>query len=138
MTIKDYLLVAPPDSPYKLLGADYDDDARAVQTAFRKFFKKNPRKGVKIGRNAQQKLTNAKERVKADALCCAVPAPKVGLTSLQPWLEDCETDMDMLASAVDNLTLLSDIFFPEQLSCDLPVSLDLGELEYRSMNNCGK
>jgi len=134
----DNLLITPPDSPYKILSADYDDDARAIQTAFRRFFSKNPKKGIKIGRNAQQKLTNSKERVKTDALCYRVPMPRISLTPLKSHLDVCETDIEMLSNAMNHLTLLSDLFFPEQLTCDFSVALDFGDIEYRSMNGSGK
>ena len=138
MKTTDTLVISPPDSPYKILGADYDADARAIQRAFRRFFIKNRKDGIRFGKNAQKTLTDAKERVKADALCCRVPMPRVSLKNLKPHMKEEKDDLGMLSEAIKHPEMLSDLSFPAQIESDLHVALDVGDIVYRSKDERGQ
>ena len=65
----------------------FNADDRVVQDSFRSFFRGNPNLGVKIGKSAQKKLIDPKERIKVDAFCCEVDLPNVDLLTLKEHLK---------------------------------------------------
>ena len=124
------ILITVPESPYKILNVDFEANGREIQKAFRVFFRKNPRKGNRIGKTASKKLTDPKERIKTDTFCCPADIPQVDLNPLKDELDS--SYQGIYCQAVEDPVILSDLFFPEflpeELSCDYP-SFDI---DYRS------
>lgn len=129
METEDKILITVPESPYQILDAQFGADARRIQAAFRAFFKKNPRKGMKVGKKAQRQLIDPKERAKVDALCCLSERPDVDLNGAKSELTS-HSD-EGIFDAVKKPVKLSDLFFPEALDDKVPVDLDFPEIAYR-------
>jgi hypothetical protein len=106
-------LITIPGCPYTILDVHFNADTRDIQAAFRSFFRKYPKDGVKIGKPAQNKLLNTNERVRVDAMCveCSVPQFNLGQVVAAVELDTKRHNMKMRP----NLMEFSDLYFPEYI-----------------------
>jgi hypothetical protein len=130
MTTKEQVLITLPESPYKILDVPFHADAKVVLKAMRALFKKDPRKGGRIGSIAQKKLTDPKERIKLDAFCCEVNVPHVDLSELKKQLGS--DNKEIYCHALENFNVFSDLSFPEEVPNNLDIEIDFGKIPYRS------
>jgi hypothetical protein len=123
------ILLAMPDNPYRVLDVPFDADAKAVNTGLRTLFRKDPRRGGRIGNRAQKKLTDLTERVKEDVFCREVKAPVMDLDQVDRSIT-LRAD-DVFSLTLEDLTRLSDVYFMD-LGGGNPVdSFDLPDMPYR-------
>ena len=119
------ILIAFPDSPYRVLGVAFDADAKAVNRAMRTLFRKDPRNGAAKGNRAQKQLTDPRQRIREDAFCVPADMPALDLRELADRLQ--AAPGTFRCRALEQPLLFSDLFFaPERLAKppnvkDLPV-----------------
>ena len=130
MSEEKKILITLPKSPYKVLKVPFNADDRVVQDSFRSFFRGNPNLGVKIGKSAQKKLIDPKERIKVDAFCCEVDLPNVDLLTLKEHLKPKEEDI--YCQALQNPVVLSDLYYSDNLPKGIVPQIDFGEIPYRN------
>lgn len=120
-------LIAPPESPYRVLDVAFDADARAINRAMRTLFRKDPRHGAVKGNRAQKQLTDPRERIREDALCVETDLPPLDLSAMGDQIR--EAAAADRCPPLDDFLLFSDLYFaPERLAPplngrDLPVAL---------------
>jgi hypothetical protein len=130
MKTKEQVLITVPESPYKILDVPFYADAKMILKAMRALFKKDPRKGGRIGSIAQKKLTDPKERIKVDAFCCEVDVPHVDLSGLKKQLGS--DNQELYCHALEHFIVFSDLSFPDEVPHNLDIEIDFGEIPYRS------
>ncbi len=124
------LLIAPQQSPYRVLGTPFDIDAKDVNKAFRAFFRKNPKMAARAGKTAQKRLTDPKERIKADVFCVEVSIPQIDLTDLKDNLSPDE--QFTCCPSLENKIVFSDLYCSNKLRKPLETDVVFEDLEYRS------
>ena len=107
MDDEEKMLIAPPQSPYRILGLPLGADDREINQAHREFFRKKRGAEMSKGKEAQGKLANKKERAKADAFCCEWPRPRMDLRDLKEKVEN--GGADLTCYALEHLEVFSDI-----------------------------
>jgi len=125
----DSILLTTPESPYKLLSVNMDASSREIQSAFRNFFRKNPKSGVKVGKNSQNKLLNLKERAKVDAFCIERPSPQINVSNMcQAMEKDATTDASIF---LPDWIEFSDLNFCHNIKKLEPDIGEISEIPYR-------
>lgn len=121
------IILGLPENPYQVLDVPYEADTAQINAGMRGLFRRDPRNAARRGNKAQKALHNPEERVRVDAFCHPVEMVAEGLGDLTAKLGEADLACTLLA----DLSLLSDLHFPENLLLAEPPRLHLGELVYR-------
>ncbi len=126
---RETLLITIPNNPYSVLQIGMNADSRKIQAAYRNFFKENPR-NAKIGKNAQNKLINTRERAKVDAFCVECPSPNIDLNNIKQSIKD---DNEAITTLLrPRFIEFSDLYFPDNIRKRIPRPEKSTTLSYRS------
>ena len=113
-------------NPYKILNLPLQASRKEINKAFKEFLKSNPKKGFKLANKAQKILTNAKERVKADALAVEIDLPDFNFDF------GSEIESDRCSSfhsyLLENLHVLSDLFL--KLVDLIEININIDSIEF--------
>ncbi len=123
-------LLTLPDSPYKILDVDFNADSKSVNKAMRALFRRDPRNGAKLGNKAQKMLTDLNERLKVDAFCCEVKAPKIDFAALDVALD--ENGDHIFCPAFENLFSFSDAQAGKVINSGIDTNENFGEIPFRT------
>ena len=129
MTENNKMIIAPPDSPYRILSVPFEADVKEINKAMRRLFKKDPRRGGQIGNRAQKKLTDPMERIKEDAFCCEVERPQMDLNPLKK--EAGRFLKDVYCFALEDPFLYSDLYFSDHLDLKVKLDVETEKIPYR-------
>ena len=127
---KNKIILAPNDSPYRILDVHFDADSKAIIKAMRVHMVKNTRQ-VAAGNKAQKRLTDPRQRAETDALCRQVDQPELDVSHLSDRVD--HSVREQVCPVLERMELLSDLYFPESIKTYQSEDLDFEEIPFRDL-----